>query len=403
MSVIDSIRKSVLKKNEDAIVDLTEPTLWLNSGNWTLNHILSGKFSRGFPAGRITQVYGLSGSGKSYLIARAIAEAQKEEYVTVVFDSEAALSQDYLESIGVDTSPSKLITIQVSTVEEAMSYTIDSLNSIKEEQAKSGKAAIKLLMIVDGIGMLQSDKVMNDAEAGKTVGDMGTKAKALTKMFTAIVNKIASTDAVYIFTNHGAMEVGAMYPQLLPKGGQSPEYVPSITLRVQKGKLKPANLEEFEHLYATSGTDLDVLGIIAKVDLYKSRFTRPFRKVQLMIPYDHGLPSFAGFFDYLYSNKILEQTGRGWYECSLYPDKKFTRKAFVRDGHADAILAKLLEAEENGTKFDFVMKKEFSELPDATVIEEEVESKSAKKTTKVKKGEDPSVSEETTKAPILEK
>ena len=60
-NLFDKMRKNILKKNEDAILDLSEPTIWATSGNYVLNHILSGKFSKGYPAGRITQIFGDSG------------------------------------------------------------------------------------------------------------------------------------------------------------------------------------------------------------------------------------------------------------------------------------------------------------------------------------------------------
>jgi hypothetical protein len=58
---------------------------------------------------------------------------------------------------------------------------------------------------------------------------------------------------------------------------------------------------------------LGALGIVSKIELYKSRFTRPFRKVQLMIPYDFGLPEYAGLFDYLKDNGIIIEGGRKGY------------------------------------------------------------------------------------------
>jgi RecA/RadA recombinase len=76
-----NLRKKIQKKNEDIIIDLEEPKIWATSGNYVLNHILSGRFGRGYPAGRITQIFGDSGSGKSFLMAKAIADAQKEGYM----------------------------------------------------------------------------------------------------------------------------------------------------------------------------------------------------------------------------------------------------------------------------------------------------------------------------------
>jgi len=138
----------------------------------------------------------------------------------------------------------------------------------------------------------------------------------------------------------------------------SVEYVPSITLRVTKGKIRASDLDELGFLYGGEiPKHIDTLGIVARIDLYKSRFTRPFRKVKLMIPYDHGLHPYAGLFTYLYENDILEQTGRGYYNYKLKPfDKSFTRKKFIEDGYAEEIINDLIEREHNGEFFDFIMK-----------------------------------------------
>lgn len=138
----------------------------------------------------------------------------------------------------------------------------------------------------------------------------------------------------------------------------STEFVPSITLRVTKGKIKASDLAELEYLYADGiPKHLDALGIVAKIELYKSRFTRPFRKVQLMIPYDFGLPEYAGLFDYLRDNEIISTIRKGYYNCPAVEfEKDFTRKQFIRDGFAEQIMAHLLNEESKGVRFDFIMK-----------------------------------------------
>jgi len=216
-----NMRKKIGKKYEDAIFDLEEPAIWASSGNYVLNHILSGKFGRGYPAGRITQLFGDSGSGKSFLTAKAIADAQKDGYMVVVLDSEQAVSQDYLENIGVDLDPSMIMTIQVQTVEQTQDMMIEVLEGVKEEQAALGnKEDLKLLLIVDSLGLLSSNKALEDSERGHHAADMGTKAKALTKMFTNVTQKIGITDTVCLMTNHMITPVGEMFPQPKPKGGQ---------------------------------------------------------------------------------------------------------------------------------------------------------------------------------------
>jgi RecA/RadA recombinase len=243
-NLLSKMRKTIEKKFDDVIVDLEEPKIWANSGNYVLNHILSGRFSRGYPAGRITQIFGESGSGKSYLVSKAIVEAQKDGYMVVILDSEQAMSHDYLEKIGVDTSPDKLLTVQCYTVEQTQDLMVELLNDVKEARKNNGDK-IKLMLIVDSLGLLSSNKAAEDAEkGGSTAADMGTKAKALVRMFNAVTQKIGLTETVCIMTNHGAKEVGVMFPQIKPVGGRSVEYVPSISLRVTKSRLKSSELDE---------------------------------------------------------------------------------------------------------------------------------------------------------------
>lgn len=142
------------------------------------------------------------------------------------------------------------------------------------------------------------------------------------------------------------------------------EFVPSISLRITKGKLKGSDLAELEYMYENGiPKHLNALGIVSRIELYKSRFTRPFRKVQLMIPYDFGLPEYAGLFDYLKDNELIIEGGRkGYYNFKeMVLEKDFTRKQFIKDGFAEMIMRFMLEKEEKGYMYDFIMKSQ-SEL-----------------------------------------
>ncbi len=358
--LFSGMRKKLTKKYDDIILDLEEPHIWATAGNFVLNHILSGQFSRGYPSGRITQLFGESGSGKSFLVSAAIAKAQQDGYMVIIIDSEQAMSQDYLSKIGVDTDPSMLMTVQAYTVEDTQDIIVDVLTDIKAEQKELGNTTdLKLMLVVDSLGLLSSGKAAKDAESGNQAADMGTKAKALVRMFNAVTQKIGVTETVCIMTNHGATEVGVMFPQMKPTGGRSVEFVPSISLRITKGKIKATDLEELSFLYGgTIPKHLSALGIVARIDLYKSRFTRPFRKVKLMIPYDTGLHEYAALFTYLYENEVITAPNRkGYYNYSLAPlEKDFTRKAFIDGGYAKIIMDDLLKRESEGEIFDFVMK-----------------------------------------------
>lgn len=181
-------------------------------------------------------------SGKSYLMAKAIAEAQKEGYMVAVLDSEQAVSQDYLKKVGVKVDPSMLMTVQVQTVEQTQDMLIEVLEGVKEEQAAMGNTKeLKLMMIIDSLGMLSSAKALENAEKYHHAADMGTKAKAMTNMFNQVVQKVGITESVMLVTNHGAMEVGVMFPQLKPKGGQC--LVAGTTVQTNQGMKNIENIK----------------------------------------------------------------------------------------------------------------------------------------------------------------
>lgn len=168
--------------------------------------------------------------------------------------------------------------------------------------------------------------------------------------------KQTATEKTYDF------EVGDDHSFLLTNNivsSNSCEFVPSISLRVTKGKIKPTDLDELEYMYENGiPKHLNALGIVSRIELYKSRFTRPFRKVQLMIPYDFGLPEHAGLFDYLKDNGIIIEGGRkGYYNCTEVTfEKDFTRKDFIKGGWADQIMNHLIAEEAKGHVYDFIMK-----------------------------------------------
>jgi len=99
--------KSVTKDLEKAGLQVgasEPPRYWFSSGNYVLNKIISGSFLKAIPQGRLLSFTGPSGAGKSFLACNAMREAQKAGAHIVVLDSENALDNDFVTSIGVDVN-----------------------------------------------------------------------------------------------------------------------------------------------------------------------------------------------------------------------------------------------------------------------------------------------------------
>ena len=82
----------------------TDVTGWISTGSTMLDLAISNKPNGGVAVGKITELNGLEGSGKSLIGSHLLASTQKKDGIAVYIDTESAVSQEFLRAIGVDTS-----------------------------------------------------------------------------------------------------------------------------------------------------------------------------------------------------------------------------------------------------------------------------------------------------------
>ena len=88
----------------------TEVSEWISTGSrWLDSIICRGKLA-GIPVGKLSELSGLEGSGKSYMAAQIAANAQKKGISVVYFDSESAIDPEFLVKAGCDVD--KLLYVQ---------------------------------------------------------------------------------------------------------------------------------------------------------------------------------------------------------------------------------------------------------------------------------------------------
>ena len=76
---------------------------WISTGSTMLDLAIANKPNAGVPVGKITELNGLEGSGKSLIGAHLLTSTQKKGGVAVYIDAESAVSPEFLEAIGIDT------------------------------------------------------------------------------------------------------------------------------------------------------------------------------------------------------------------------------------------------------------------------------------------------------------
>lgn len=186
-----------------------------STGSLAFDYITGG----GLAYGRIHEIYGPEGSGKTSVCLQAAANIQRMGGVVAFIDVEHALDPLQAARLGVDVK--KLIVSQPSYAEQAL----DIMGAL------IASGAIDMI-ILDSVAALapkaEIEGTMEDLQVGAIARIMG---KALRKM-TGLANQ---TDTIVVFINQVRDAVGVMYgnPEVTP-GGKALKFYSSVRIRVGK-------------------------------------------------------------------------------------------------------------------------------------------------------------------------
>jgi len=295
---VSKFRKEITKSIEGLSIGYNDPTDWVSTGNYGLNYLISGDFNKGVPLGKVTVFAGESGSGKSFICSgNLVRHAQQQGIYVVLVDSENALDEKWLHDLGVDTSESKLLKLNMAMIDDVAKTISEFMKSYK---ALPDTDRPKVLFIIDSLGMLLTPTDVNQFEAGDMKGDMGRKPKALTALVRNCVNMFGSHNVGLVATNHTYASQDMFDPDDKISGGQGFVYASSIVVAMKKLKLK-----EDEDGNKTS----EVNGIRAACKIMKTRYAKPFESIQVKIPYETGMSPYSGLTDMLEKSGALKKEG----------------------------------------------------------------------------------------------
>lgn len=293
-SSLKDIFEAVDALNTDASLLSEENSLsivndWIDTGSYALNAIFSGSLYGGVPVGRITGFSGPSGAGKTLIINKIIANAQKKGYFAAIWDTEAAVDRQSAEGVGVD--PKRVKYYPVETVEDCRNQIATFLDKIIAAKDPN----LKVIIAIDSLGNLASAKELRDVTEGKDAADMGTKAKAMKSMMRALTFKAAKARVPILFTNHIYDNPTSMYPELVKKqsGGSGPVYLASLLVQLATRNEKIDKNEDQESI----GVAHNVSGVTLSAMTVKNRFVPPFLKAELYNNFRTGLSRYAGLAD----------------------------------------------------------------------------------------------------------
>ncbi len=295
---VTKFRKSLTKSIDGLGIGFNDPTDWISTGNYALNYLVSGDFHKGVPLGKVTVLAGESGAGKSYIAAGNIVKSAQEQGIFVVLiDTENALDEKWLHALDVDTSPEKILKLNMSMIDD-VAKTISEF--MKEYRDMAEEERPKVLFVIDSLGMLLTPTDVDQFNKGDMKGDMGRKPKALTSLVRNTVNMIGSYNVGMVCTNHTYASQDMFDPDDKISGGQGFIYASSIVVAMRKLKLK---------VDADGNKTTTVQGIRAACKVMKTRYAKPFEAVQVQIPYETGMDPYSGCVDLFEAKGLLKKDG----------------------------------------------------------------------------------------------
>ena len=311
--ILDNIAKSVPIVVEKEIKEKT----FISTGVYLLDAALSGKLlGGGIATNRITAFAGESGSGKSFLCYSCVKQAQKLGYFVIYIDTEQAIDLEDFPKFGVDNSLEKLRLIRSNKVED-VNITLTQLVDELKQQKLAGYEIPKIMLVLDSLGQMASNKEKEDLLKGDIKQDM-TKAKALGSMFRSINTDLGYLDIPLLVANHTYLTLD-LYPQEKLRGGNGLLYSASVIGFMSKSKLKDGNEDDM---------DLGQSGITVLFKTAKNRMAKP-KKIRFDISFVNGMNPYTGL-DGFCRPEFFEEVGIA--KGKMEVDKKTGEMTFTPGG-----------------------------------------------------------------------
>lgn len=238
----------------------------------------------GVPRGRIIEVFGPEGGGKTTIALHVLAEAQKAGGLAAFIDAEHALDPHLARQLGVDTE--NLYMSQPDSGEQAF-YILDTL-------VRSGAFSV---VVVDSVAALTPQAEI-DGKMGEGSNQVGLQARLMSYALRRLTAAISKSNTTVIFINQLRATISSGYaqgPTETTTGGRALKFYSSVRIEVKRGKQVTA-----------SDT---VIGHELWIKVVKNKLAPPFRSAHTTLVYGKGVPQAISVIDMAIDREIVKRKG----------------------------------------------------------------------------------------------
>ena len=311
MSFLEKIAKEIGNEYAGLVSDgisAGDSAEFIDTGSYIFNALVSGSIFGGVPSNKITAIAGESSTGKTFFclgIVKHFLESNPDAGV-IYFESESAISKQMIEDRGIDSK--RMVIVPVATIEQFRTQASRVLENYEDQTEDEKKP---LMFVLDSLGMLSTQKEIDDVTADKQVRDM-TKSQLIKGAFRVLTLKLGKANVPMLVTNHTYDVIGSYVPTKEMGGGSGLKYASSTIVYLSKKKEK-------------DGTE--VVGNIIKCKTHKSRLTKENSQVETRLFFDKGLDRYYGLLE-LGEKGGLWKNVAGRYEMD---GKKVYAKQILKD------------------------------------------------------------------------
>jgi len=250
----------------------------------TGNPLIDWVFGKGIPLGKVIEIFGEEGVGKSTLAYHILAECYRQGGIPILFDTEESFSSERAKVFGLE----HLIIEVPETIEQSFEMLLETMDKMEESD----------------FGVVVWDSLAATPPQSRLEGkqEIGAKARVVSDYLQILLKKMEKTKLSLIILNQVRSIIAFQQfglPQIEAPSARALKH--EAVIRAQLTKSKVIKVDDIP------------VGIVVNLTTHKNKIVSPYRIVKLMLFFEKGISVSYSVLQNAVDFEIVKQD-RGWLE-----------------------------------------------------------------------------------------